>query len=173
MMDDKQMDKAAYLQKVIDSFTHPFYVIDIENYKIKFANKACGFGVLTEDMTCHLMTHKSVVPCGGAHICPIDEIRKEQKSVKTEHIHYNKEGEKRIMEVHGDPVFDDDGKLIMMIEYAFDITDMKESEAGLKNKIAEIEKFNKLMLDREERIMGLKKEINDLLKSIGKSPKYG
>ena len=63
------------LKNIIDSFQHPFYVIDIKSYKIVFANKACAFGDLAENVTCHLRTHKSNTPCSGEHVCPIDEVK--------------------------------------------------------------------------------------------------
>lgn len=165
-------DKEKELQKIIDSMQHPFYVIDINNYRVRLANTSCGFGELGQDSTCHILTHKSSAPCGFPHVCPLQEVKKTKKAVQTEHIHYNKEGNERIMEVHGDPVFDDEGNLVMMIEYAFDITDRKKFEEELKKKVEEVEKFNKVMMGREKRIIELKKEINDLLKSLGKTPKY-
>ncbi len=165
-------DKAAYLQKIIDSFQHPFYVVDVNNYKVRYANNACGFGELDENTTCHMRTHHSSTPCKGDHVCPLDEVRKTMRPVKTEHIHYDKDGNSIIMEVHGDPVFDDQGKLIYMVEYSFDITDLKKAQEDLQNKLGMVEKLNKLMFGREERVLQLKKEINDLLRGMGKPPKY-
>lgn len=160
------------LQEIIDSIQHPFYVIDVLTYKIKFANKACGFGNLTDEMTCHLKTHKSSTPCAGQHICPLEVVKKTWKPVKTEHVHFDKDGSPKNMEVHGDPVFDEKGNLILMIEYAFDITERKQAEQALKQKLEEIEKFNNMMMGREKRVIELKKEVDKILKESGKSPKY-
>ncbi|MDP8267686.1 MAG: hypothetical protein P9L97_03055 [Candidatus Tenebribacter davisii] len=42
----------------------------------------------------------------------------------------------------------------------------------MKNKINELEIFNDASVDREITINELRKEINELLKQIGKEPKY-
>ncbi len=165
-------DKAKYLQGIIDSLSHPFYVVDINNYLIRFANKACHFDDSYKNSTCYQLTHKRSSPCSGEHSCPLDVVRKTKQSIITEHIHYDKDGNPRNMEVHGDPVFDEKGNLIMMIEYSFDITDLKRAQDELAQKLKDVEKFNKLMVGREVRVLELKKEINDLLVSFGKSPKY-
>ncbi len=125
-------NKAEYLQRILDAIRLPFYVIDANTYRIKFANKACGFGDLKDDATCHLLTHKSAVSCQGPHICPLQEVKRLKQPVKTEHIHYDKEGKPRNMEVYGDPVFGDDGEVEMMVEYAMDVTDCRRAEEELR-----------------------------------------
>ncbi len=165
-------DKTAYLQKIIDAFQHPFYVVDVNTYTIRYANKACGFGELDEQSKCHMLTHNSASPCADEHVCPLHEMRKTKRPVTTEHTHYDDEGNPRIVEVHGDPVFDENGELIYMIEYSFDVTDLKKAQEELQHKLNTIEHLNKLMLGREERVLELKSEVNELLLSIGKAPKY-
>ena len=160
------------MQEIVDSMQHPFYVIDINTHQIVVANKACGFGEIQKGMTCHMVTHNSPLPCVGEHICPLEEVKKTRQSCKTEHIHYGRNGQLRVMEVHGDPVFDEKGNLAMMIEYAFDITERKEAEKALESRLREIERINKVMMGREERVIELKKEVNDLLKAIGRDPKF-
>jgi PAS domain S-box-containing protein len=54
----------------------------------------------------------------------------------------------------------------------YDITDRKKAELELKNKVNELEVFNNLMVDREIKMVELKKEINELLKKEGKDEKY-
>ncbi|MBI4708104.1 MAG: PAS domain-containing protein [Candidatus Omnitrophica bacterium] len=165
-------DPIKYLQSIINSVQHPFYVVDVNNYQVVFANKACGFGELNENSKCYELTHHSSTPCASPHICPLSELKKLKQPVKTEHVHFDSQGNQRIMEVHGDPVFDDNGKLIYMIEYSFDITDFKKMQEGLQDKLGQLEKFNKVMLGREQRVIELKAEINNLLKKIGEPPKY-
>jgi PAS domain S-box-containing protein len=53
-----------------------------------------------------------------------------------------------------------------------DITDLKKAEEELKSKINELEIFNEASVDREVTINELRKEINELLKQIGKETKY-
>ena len=53
-----------------------------------------------------------------------------------------------------------------------DITHLKQSEAALKNKIEELERFNDLTVDRELKMIELKKEVNSLMKHLGNEEKY-
>ncbi len=48
----------------------------------------------------------------------------------------------------------------------------KQAEENLKNKNKELTAFNKIAVGREMRMIDLKKEINELLKSLAKEPKY-
>lgn len=53
-----------------------------------------------------------------------------------------------------------------------DIGARKQTEAELRAKIDELERFNKLTIDRELRMIALKNEVNSLLAAAGKAPKY-
>jgi len=53
-----------------------------------------------------------------------------------------------------------------------DTTELKEAETKLKKRVEELEKFNKLVVGRELRMQELKKEVDDLLKKLGRGPKY-
>ncbi|MFH1347758.1 MAG: PAS domain-containing protein [Candidatus Margulisiibacteriota bacterium] len=53
-----------------------------------------------------------------------------------------------------------------------DITERKAAEEKLKKNLQEIEKLNTFMLGREGKIIELKKEVNKLLKDLGRPAKY-
>jgi PAS domain S-box-containing protein len=53
-----------------------------------------------------------------------------------------------------------------------DITNRKNAEEALKQKIDELERFNNLTVDRELRMIELKQEVNGLLRQIGLKEKY-
>ncbi len=49
---------------------------------------------------------------------------------------------------------------------------IKERTRELQNGIEELRRWQNVMLDREDRVIELKKEVNDLLKQLGKEKKY-
>ncbi|MBC8416374.1 MAG: hypothetical protein H8E11_08090, partial [Candidatus Cloacimonetes bacterium] len=53
-----------------------------------------------------------------------------------------------------------------------DITERWEAEEKLKKRNQQLEAFNKIAVDRELRMIELKKEINELLKKSGEKPQY-
>ncbi|MCX6306692.1 MAG: PAS domain-containing protein [Bacteroidetes bacterium] len=65
-----------------------------------------------------------------------------------------------------------EGKEPLLGGIAIDITERKRAVEALKEKAAELERFNTLMVGRELKMIELKKEINSLLLSMGKENKY-
>ena len=115
----------------IESLSHPFYVIDAESYVIQLANTAADFGALTDRSTCYSLTHQKDHPCDCKdHPCTIREIKKNLKPVTLHHTHYV-DGEERIFEVHGYPIFDEQKSVKQVIEYTIDITESRQLEEQL------------------------------------------
>ncbi len=56
--------------------------------------------------------------------------------------------------------------------FAIDITERKRGEEKLHENIAELERFSKLAVGREDRMIELKKEINEMLHGLGQPEKY-
>jgi PAS domain S-box-containing protein len=53
-----------------------------------------------------------------------------------------------------------------------DITERKQAEKELKERMEEMERFSRLTIDRERRMIQLKEEINTLIEQTGKEKKY-
>lgn len=53
-----------------------------------------------------------------------------------------------------------------------DITKRKQAEDKLNKTLAELERFNRLMIGREGRIIEMKQEVNALLVELGREPEY-
>jgi PAS domain S-box-containing protein len=70
------------------------------------------------------------------------------------------------------PRFDEDGEFVGMVGMARDITEQKAGEEALKKKNEELNRFNKLAVGRELKMIELKKEINALLEKLGEEPGY-
>lgn len=126
-MENQIKQQNEFLVNVLKRLTHPFYVVDANDYMIKIANPAATLGELSDKSTCYALTHRSDKPCGTArHPCPLEEIKKTKKSVTVEHIHYDKDGNARNVEVHAFPIFDSKGNVSQIIEYSIDITERKK-----------------------------------------------
>ncbi len=116
------------LEHILESISHPFYIINVDDYTVTLANSSAGFKQLNENSKCYRLTHNRNTPCDSLeHACPIQEIKRTKKPVTLEHIHYDN----RIIEIHGYPIIGKDGNVNQIIEYTFDITDKKKAEKAL------------------------------------------
>ena len=136
--EERIKEQHQFLEHVLASLDHPFYVIDVDDYTIQLANPAARrLGDVDGKLTCHALTHRSPFPCTGLHVCPVARVRATGKPVIVEHLHFDESGQEVETEVHGFPVLDADGRVVQMIEYSFDITERKRAEAALREaKIA-------------------------------------
>lgn len=53
-----------------------------------------------------------------------------------------------------------------------DLSGPKRAERELKDRLDELARFRRLAIGREQQMIELKKEINDLLKETGNAEKY-
>ena len=138
----KTNKQSEFLTNALNSLSHPFYVIDANDYMIKMANKAASLGDLSKKGTCYALIHKRDEPCRGVGCaCPLEEVKRTGKSTVVEHIHHDEDGNVRHVEIHGHPVFDTEGNVTQMIEHCFDITERKQAEHCLRERLKELKIF--------------------------------
>ncbi|MFW9787742.1 MAG: ATP-binding protein [Candidatus Thorarchaeota archaeon] len=124
-----------FLLRVIESLTHPFYVIDVNDYTIRIANSAAKIGPLNEKTFCYSAIHRSSVPCWKrGQSCPVAAVKKTKKPVMIEHMHFDDKGDLREIEVYAYPIFDANGEVTLMIKYGLDITEQKWAETQLEKE---------------------------------------
>jgi PAS domain S-box-containing protein len=153
LVEVRLLEQQEFLDSVMNSLSHPFYVIDVNDYTIKLANPAARLGQQTEVSTCYALSHRADRPCNGvSHPCPVAEIRKNRVPVVVEHVHYDATGAPRYVEVHGYPIFDAGGEVIQVIEYNLDITERKRAETMIK-KILETVDDGFVVIGRDYRIL--------------------
>jgi PAS domain S-box-containing protein len=145
----KQVEQEVVRQKemletTLESLTHPFFVLDADDYSIVMANSASlpEEGV-SPSATCYAITHKTEKPCANEeHPCPLEEVKRTRAPTKVEHIHYAPDGSPRYVEVYGYPIFDKDGEVTQMIEYTLDITERIAAQKSLAEKTAALVRSN-------------------------------
>ena len=70
------------------------------------------------------------------------------------------------------PIQTKTGEVTGVAIFAIDITERKRGEEKLHENIAELERFSKLAVGREDRMIELKKEINEMLRGLSQPEKY-
>jgi PAS domain-containing protein len=78
----------------------------------------------------------------------------------------------RSYELLSAPLPDADGTVDKAIEVVKDITERKRAEEELARRVEELERFNRLAVGRELRMIELKRQINELSEQLGKEPPY-
>ncbi len=126
------LEKNEFVKTVLESLPYPFYVIDAKDHTITLANPAACVMGFVDGTTCYALTHKTDKPCGTeGHLCPLEEVKRTGKPAVAEHLHYDKNGNVRNMEVHCYPIFDSNGNVVQAIEYSLDITERKRAQEAL------------------------------------------
>lgn len=127
-----------FMRTVLDSLSHPFYIINVDDYSVAMANRITGYGETKnqEPITCYYMTHHLDVPCASEphHQCPLEIIKRTKQPVVLEHRHHKADGKVTYHIIHAYPIFNKEGRLIQMIEYNVDITAGKHMEEELVKK---------------------------------------
>ena len=150
-------------QAIIESLPHIVWVGDSDG-QVTFMNKAW------HDLTGYSM-EESLGEGWAAAIHPKDapELLKKWGNAYTHGEPYqgecrfvNKDGTVIYCTFIGLPVRDENGEITNWVGMDLNITKEKILEKELKDKISELEKMNQMMVDREMKMIELKKEIQKL-----------
>lgn len=105
-------------------------------------------------------------------IIPFNEEVKKNGTCSGEVGHITKEGKTFPTLMTSTLLEDAQGNPFAMVGIARDITERKRVEEKLISRNKELELFNEVTVDRELKMIELKKEINELLEKSDKKPKY-
>ena len=97
---------------------------------------------------------------------------KENRSFVTEYWITDKNGKEHWVWEQGRAINSDSEEQDYIEGFIMDITQRKLAETELKQRMEELEKFNRVMVGRENRMIELKRDINELLMKLGQPKKY-
>jgi len=81
-------------------------------------------------------------------------------------------GTRRFLETHAASLREPDGEHFSLLGITRDITEQKKMELQLRQQLAELTRWQEVMLGRENRVQELKREVNDLLIRLGQPIRY-
>ncbi len=178
-LERESLEKTKFLQKIMEAIKSPFYVVNVFDYSISYANEASGLKPSIGSIYCYWETHRSPEPCEGKkYPCPLKLIKETGEPAMIEHTHTDEFGNKRYFRIHAYPLFDERGNFVQMIEYNVDITDLKEKEEELHKLKLGIDKLEEAVFitDREGKINYVNRGFQKLYgytpkEAIGKTPR--
>jgi PAS domain S-box-containing protein len=83
-----------------------------------------------------------------------------------------KNGEERLIAFHNTLIRDKNGQIVGVLFSGEDVTERKRAEDAIMKKTEELERFNKLAVDREMVMIELKQEVNRLSERLDEKPPY-
>ncbi|CAN2039000.1 hypothetical protein GMMP15_1020006 [Candidatus Magnetomoraceae bacterium gMMP-15] len=173
MADKALKESEEKLDNMLRSITDQISMVD-KDLNILWANETTKkvFGNDIIGKKCYEAYHKFKKPCepypcstlqafqdGEVHECYTYAIGKDGKIID-------------LFCTANSALKDKDGKPTAVIKVSRDVTKIKQAEKELKIKNKDLEKFNKISVTRELKMIELKKEINILLEEFGKKPRY-
>jgi PAS domain S-box-containing protein len=131
---ERRLDEQhGFLQTVLESLTHPFYVIDADDYSVVMANSAAETSLSKAGTTCHALAHGLDRPCDtDDEPCPLETLKKTKQPITVEHIHVGEDGTRKSVEVHAYPILDENREVTRVIEYCIDVTERNRAVDALK-----------------------------------------
>ncbi len=135
-----------FTRGVLDSIRDAICIIDVDTFAIVGANQAFldEYSLTAEDVagkTCYEVTHRLGSPCNTPeHHCPIVAGDYERPAV-VEHVHSDRNGEKRYEEISVAPIRDDGGRVYQVVHLARDTTERRLAEEELTKKHKELKEL--------------------------------
>jgi PAS domain S-box-containing protein len=175
------------LAQIINFLPDPTWVIDREG-KVVTWNQAMEnlTGIAAEDMVGKGNYEYALPFYGERRPILIDLVREWNPAYEKKYLSIKKEGKNLVSESHhpnlGDGgiylsgiaslIYDASGQVAGAIESLRDATERKHLEEEMRRNFEELERFNKLAIGREIKMIRLKQEVNELRIQSGEVEKY-
>lgn len=163
-----------FISHALDSQLDTFFVFEPATGKAIRWNQAfraaCGYS--DEEI--------AALPAPGGYYGP-EDVRRANAAVAAAGPHGNihivltliaKDGRRRPTEYSASFVTDETGASRYLIAVGRDITERKQAQEKEREQFDELRRWQGVMLDREERMLALKGEVNALLARLGEPPRY-
>ncbi|MFH0926648.1 MAG: ATP-binding protein [bacterium] len=163
------------LSNILSAISYPLYVINVNDFVITRMNPAAErLTTTTTDtiITCHKISHHRDTPCAGdTDPCPIELIKADKTSVILEHTHFDEQGNKKYINVHAFPIFDQNGNISQIVESHIDITGQKKAVEEKIRMTRELSRAQK-MESIGTLAAGIAHEINTPSQFIGDNTRF-
>ena len=175
------------LAQIINFLPDPTWVIDSAGTVVTW-NQAMEnlTGIAAADMVGKGNYEYALPFYGERRPILIDLVREWNSEYEKKYLSIKKEGNKLVSESHhphlgnggmylsgnASQIYDAAGQVSGAIESLRDITERRHMEEDLRQNVEELERFNKLAIGREIKMIQLKQEINELMIQLGKVEKY-
>ncbi|MDP3702251.1 MAG: MASE3 domain-containing protein [Hylemonella sp.] len=165
-------NKLARLTRALDRSKNEIYLLDPKTWLFMDANQGAleKTGYSLKELTS--LTVLDLKPefkqeSYAALLAPL--LSGEKKYVRLETNHRAKDGNLYPVEVHLEMTHDEPP---LLMQVALDITERKRTESLLHEQLDELQRWQQAMFGRENRIISMKQEINELLARSGQPPRY-
>jgi PAS domain S-box-containing protein len=117
----------TFLQGLVDAHAEPFCLVDAD-FRIVAANRQYAALHAGQDEAavvgrkCHEVSHNSDTPCEVHEECPLRQTFAQGRPFQVVHRHFDQNGEADYVTVRATPIFDADGKVVLMGESMRSIT---------------------------------------------------
>lgn len=162
--DENLEEKGLFLQSIVDNVPNMIFVKEAKELRFVLFNKA------GEELLGYLKEY--MIGKNDYDFFPKDQasffIEKDKQVLKSkqmldipeEPIQTRTKGE-RILHTKKIPILDENGEPKYLLGISEDVTERVRAETMLQEKIKELEKLNKIMVNRELKMAELKKQINE------------
>ena len=156
------------VKTILNSINTGIIIIDPENWTIVEVNPvAAGMIGLSQDEIIGRLYHNFICPKEEEN-CPIIDHR--QQVDNAERVLLSADGREISILKTVVPVMLNGRRLLL--ESFVDLTHQKQAENDLQQNLNELERFYRMAINREEKMIDLKMEINHLLLQLGQQEKY-
>ena len=160
------------LKTILETTHEGFWLIDNETRTVDVNDSMCQLLGRKRDQIIGKKVAEFLDEENKAILSKQMQLREQGKGSAYELAYLRPDGNRMPCILSATPMRDADGKKIGSFAMVTDITERKQAEEELQLNVADLERFSKMAIGREERMIELKSEINELRRAAGLETKY-